>query len=365
MKRSEKRTSSANNSTPLDTGAKVRPTPDGGYAFEELFDMVSESTPTRRDRLREHYLRFVHAPLAIMWYDWRAKTGAVLLFTYIFVGIVGPIVIEPTAPGQEAYARPWFESMENPLGTDEVGRDLLALTVYSTWPVLQMMAAGGLFTVLTGVVFGMISGYKGGSVDTILSTITDITINIPGLPLVMVLAIIFEPRNPYLIGILLTVAAWGGLARAIRSQVLTMRSESFTEASRVIGMSTGYIIIKDLLPRLMPYILVNFVFAARAVVFSAVALYFLGVLPITDPNWGVMLSQAHAAGALNRPAIYHWIIVPIIAIIGISMSLILLSQSMDRVFNPRVRARHLRSSKVGDEIEGADEAKSYDAMRQI
>jgi len=80
--------------------------------------------------------------------------------------------------------------------------------------------------------------------------------------------------------------------------------------------------------------------AARGVIFAAVALYFLGVLPFTDANWGVTMSTAQNAGALYRPSAYHWIFTPMIVITVLAIGLVLLAQSLDRVFNPRIRARH-------------------------
>lgn len=298
--------------------------------------------------MRKHFEAFVVTPASIMWHDWRARLGAVIVLGYILVGVVGPFVIEPASTGDGPPLQAPFQTLDQPLGTDRSGQDLLALTVHSTVPILKMVTAGGLFTVTVGTVFGLVAGYKGGLTDTVLSTIMDIFINIPGLPLVVVLATLFQPSNSFLIGVLLVIASWAGLARAIRSQVLSIRNESFVEASRMMGMPTSKILSRDLLPHLLPYISVNLVKAARSVIFSAVGLYFIGVLPITDSNWGVMLSNAYNGGAMYRIRAVHWLLVPLVAIIGLSMGLILLAQSLDRVFNPRVRAKHAESSELED-----------------
>jgi peptide/nickel transport system permease protein len=163
---------------------------------------------------------------------------------------------------------------------------------------------------------------------------------IPGLPLVIVLAVALEPENPFVIGLLLTVNAWAGLARTIRSQVLSLRSESYVEASRIMGVSTPHIIYDDILPNIMPYVLINFMSAARNVIFSSVGLYFLGILPFTTLNWGVMMNLAYKNSALLTLNAAHWLIIPMFVISLLSYGLIMFSQGMDRVFNPRVRARH-------------------------
>ncbi len=111
----------------------------------------------------------------------------------------------------------------------------------------------------------------------------------------------------------------------------------------------------------MPYIVVNMANAARRIIFAAVALYFLGVLPFSDANWGVMLDNAYNSGALYRTDALHWLLVPMIAISGIAMGLILLAQSLDQVFNPRIRARH---QEIGDddELEPDSENDTKDMM---
>lgn len=326
---------------------------DGGNV-NSPFDVVSQYEETRRDRYRKLYDAYVHAPISIIRRDRRAQIGFTILTVYVLMGTVGTVLIEPTKVVEgPALVKP-FQNWQYPLGTDRMGRDLLSQVVHATQTMLKMIASGALFTVVVGTVVGGIAGYKGGTADTVLSSITDICINIPAFPLVMVLALLLPiPGNPYAIGILLCIASWGGLARAIRSQVLTLRGESFVEAARAMGISTPEIVFKEIIPHLMPYVVINLTNAARRVIFEAAALYYLGILPFEDLNWGSTLKQAYAWGAHYRPEALHWFLVPMVAIVFISVGLILLGQSLDRVFNPRVRARHEKTT-------GAAEAKSGD-----
>lgn len=321
------------------------PVADGGETPANPLDVLGRSeapdrTVTRREWLWTVFRRYVYAPWLVMRHDWRALVGIGILSTYVLVGLFGPLVIEPTEMGDGPNSLAWFETMAYPLGTDQYGNDLLAQTVYSVRPILTMMIAGGVWTIVLGTVFGTVAGYVGGNVDKALSTVIDVFINIPGLPLVIVLAAIFQPQSAILLGVLLTIEYWASLARAIRSQVLQIRYDEYAEASRILGLSTGTVLRKDVIPKVMPYISVQFVSAMRTVLFSAVGLYFIGVLPFGNTNWGIMMSNAYDAGALYRPRLYHWIIVPSVAIIVLSIGMILLVQSLDRVFNPRVRERH-------------------------
>ncbi|WP_246308333.1 ABC transporter permease [Halosimplex rubrum] len=348
-----------------ETTSAASPRSDGGQRTASPLDALGETSDhtvenTRRDRLETLYRYYVYTPVSVLWDDWRARIGCALILFYLAMGILGPVVVEPTTVMDGEPLLGPFESWEHPLGTDNTGSDLLSLAVYSTAPILKMMTAGGLFTVTVGTLFGTVAGYKGGLVDTLLSTVTDVFINLPGLPLVIVLAAIFSPKSPWLIGLLLSVASWAGLARSIRSQVLTIREESYAEASRAMGIPTSAIITKDVLPHLMTYISVNLVHASRNVIFGAVGLYFIGVLPFSDPNWGVTMNLAYQYGAHYRMEAVHWLIVPIVSVTGLSMGMILLSQSLDRVFNPRVRASHAETAEEvsAEEVDETDTSAS-------
>lgn len=326
---------------------------DGGNVSSP-FEIVSEYEESRWDRYRKLYDAYIYAPVSIVWRDWRARIGFTLILLYLLMGLVGPLLIEPTEVTEGPALIQPFQNWEYPLGTDNMGRDLLSQTVYSTTTILKMIASGAVFTVGIGTIVGALAGYKGGLLDTVLSSITDVFINLPGFPLVMILAALLPVgSNPYMVGVLLSVGAWGGLARAIRSQVLTIRHEAFVEASRGMGIPTHRIVFKEIIPHLMPYVVINLTNAARRVIFEAVALYYLAILPFSSSslNWGIMLNQAYEEGAHYTAGALHWFLVPMVTIVGISIGLILLGQSLDRVFNPRVRARHERTTAEDGQTE--------------
>jgi len=181
--------------------------------------------------------------------------------------------------------------------------------------------------------------------------LSDVALTIPGLPLVMLLAVIFEPTEPWKVGLLLTANAWGGTARQIRSQVLSTGQEAYVEASGIMSLSLSAIMVKDILPNIAPFVFVRFVQLGRRVIVSSVALYFLGVLPFTDvgtDNWGVMLQFGYQQGALYSLDFAHWLIIPIVPIVLLTYGLILFAQGTDRIFNPRVRARHIEIDETSE-----------------
>ncbi|WP_255171510.1 ABC transporter permease [Natrononativus amylolyticus] len=318
----------------------------GGDDFP--FQMPSTGETTRKERWFRTIDRTILAPARIILSDWRGKVGVTLLIVYLFMGLAGPYLIAPPETDTAHTLVGPFEMWQYPLGTDSSGRSVLADVVHATPPMLKMVFAGGVFAVTVGSIVGMVAGYKGGRTDQALMVVTDTLMAIPGLPLVIVLAFLFEPRNPYVVGIILAIPAWSVLARSIRSQMLPLRSVEYVEANRLMGISTWKIILKDVAPNLMPYILVSFVAASRGIVFDSVALYFLGVLPTSDPNWGVTMDTAYSSGgALYSWGAAHWLLAPMLAVVLLSLGLILVSQAADKLFNPRIRARHQKTTKGG------------------
>lgn len=324
-----------------------------GTGPESDFETVSEAELTRSERYRELLDELVFAPAAIVWSDWRARIAVVIVAFFGAMGTIGPYLVEEPSTNQGDRLVGAFRTLEHPLGTTASGVDILSQIVYATTPMLQMILAGAVFSVVVATAVGTTSGYKGGVVDSALMTLTDVMLTIPGLPLIIVLATVIDlSGNPYLIGVLLSINAWAGLARALRSQVLTLRDAEYVEASRIMGISTPKILALDVIPNLMPYITMNFVQQARAVIFGSVALYFIGVLPATRTNWGLMMDNAVSqAGATSSMVAFHWLLMPMLAVIFLSMGLTLFAQSADRLFNPRVRARHAKTVGGDDDAE--------------
>lgn len=300
----------------------------------------SGPTATRSELYREWLDVAVLAPLRVVWNDWRTKLGSLIILFYVLMGTVGLYLVPEPTQGQGPNLTPPFQNTSYLLGTDNLGTSLLSEIVYATPPMLKMILAGAVFSTVMAVAIGTVSGYKGGFVDRVLTTFTDIAMTIPGLPLIILLVAVFDPRSPYLIGIFLTINAWAGLARSIRSQVLSIRDHSYVEVSRIMGARTSTILRDDVLPNIMPYVLINFVNAARGVIFGSVGLYYLGVLGGVDENWGIMLNDAYTNAAIYSIEYVYWLLIPMITIVTLSFGLVLFAQGTEKLFNPRIRARH-------------------------
>ena len=332
------------------------------------FGPADEATPgdgsaTQSEVYREWFEIAVLTPVRVAWDDWRTQLGSLIVLFYLAMGAVawvsaaewGPTIVAQPQQGQGPRLTGAFQDMAYPLGTNNLGESILSAIVHATPPMLTMIAAGAVFSTALATLIGVVSGYKGGVVDRALTTFTDIAMTLPGLPLIILLAAILEPRNPAVIGVILSINAWAGLARSIRSQVLSLRDHSYVEASRIMGAPVSRILKDDIVPNVMPYVLINFVNSARGVIFGSVALYFLGILPSSNPNWGIMLNSAFNNGAIYSLKVLHWLLIPMFAIVLLSFGLVLFAQGTEKLFNPRIRARHSESI-VAEEMADDDPA---------
>lgn len=320
---------------------------DTNRTFGSSDDRTDGQIASRSEIYKERLDMSVLSPLRIIWDDWRTQVGSIIILFYLLMGTVGVAVVPVPHPGQGPRLLGAFQNMAFPLGTNKLGESLLSSIVHATPPMLKMIAAGAVFSTVMATAIGTVSGYKGGTVDRVLTTFNDIAMTIPALPLIIVLAAVIQPRNPLVIGVVLSINAWAGLARSIRSQVLTLRDNSYVEASRIMGRPVRRILTDDVLPNLMPYVLINFVNAARGVIFGSVALYFLGILPSANENWGIILDNAFNSAAIFSLNVIHWLIVPMVTIVSLSFGLVLFAQGTERLFNPRIRARHAET--INDE----------------
>jgi peptide/nickel transport system permease protein len=194
-------------------------------------------------------------------------------------------------------------------------------------------------TVVLGTATGLYAGYRRGAADSVLMRIADFILTIPGFPLLVVLTVATNLSAWWKMALVLGLIGWGSLARAVRSQTLSLRERGFIEAARGLGMPVRHIVAKELLPNVAPYIATNMLIAVTAYIYAQVGLFFLGVLPLNTSNWGVMLNQAvFGSGALISPDALPYLLAPLGAILLLTLGVVLVIDAMEEIFNPRLRA---------------------------
>ncbi|MEU4545828.1 ABC transporter permease [Nonomuraea dietziae] len=263
--------------------------------------------------------------------------GVLIILAFAFMGAFGPMLYPELLPRDTA-ALSAPPSWEHWFGTDPQGRDVTALVVTGARYVLLSALVTAVITVVLGAAIGLFSGFKRGRWDSVLMRLTDMKLTIPGLPLLLVLSTVWKFGNPFQIGLVLGLLGWGGVARAVRAQTLSLRERGFIEAARGLGLSTTHIVGKELLPSMAPYIAMNTLIAVTGAVYAQVGLFFLGVLPYESNNWGVMLNLAvFQAGAMTTPSALGYLLAPLLAILLLTLGIVLVVDAMDEIFNPRLR----------------------------
>jgi len=259
--------------------------------------------------------------------------GAIVLLILILVTIFGPqfYSIDPldlvgapfTPPGEDAW-----------LGTDYLGRDILAGLIYGGRATLTVGGVAAVITILIGVTIGSLAGFFGGAIDTALTKITEFFQILPPLLFAMVLVTLFG-QTLTTITIAIGVVSWPTAARLTRAEFLRLRNLDFVKASRAAGAGNGHLILRVVLPNALPPIIVSATLAIGVAILFEGGLSFLG---LGDPNtmsWGLMIGQ-------NRNYVLDawWTVMfPGAAIFIAVLAISLVGDGINDAINPRLRKR--------------------------
>lgn len=284
---------------------------------------------SRHRRSTRRWRLFVSSPGRI--------AACVIIVVFALMAIIGPYLYPANLPinPHDIYASP---SLAHPLGTDFEGADVLALLVTGARYVLFAAAVAAVITLGIGTVAGLAAGYYPRRTGSAIMRVTDFVLAIPGFPVLVVLATIWKFGSPVEMGLVMGIFGWGGIARAVRAQTLSLRERGFVEAARGLGLPGRRIIFTEVLPNLAPYIGMNLMLAVTAFIYTEVGLFFLGVVSYTTSNWGVMLNNAvFTADALTSTRALSYLLSPMICVLLITLALVTLANVVDEIFNPRLR----------------------------
>jgi peptide/nickel transport system permease protein len=295
--------------------------------------------------------RSVRTFLGRYWSRSDGVIGFLILATFGTLAIapqlfVGPLETAVTASGR-GLAGP---SAVHLLGTDELGRDILNLTVHGARISMSIGLLATAITIVVGALIGIVAGFLGGVTDNVLMRITDFFLVLP----TFVLAIILAPVILDIVGtgaeffgiratllviiIVIGLTSWATTARVIRSQTLSIRERMFVDRARVIGSGPGHIMRRHILPNVVNLIVAQSVITFALAVFTETTLSFIGLGDPFAPSWGQILNAAQSAGAPGLGA-WWYIAPPAVCVVLVVLSFTLVGNALDDILNPKMRGR--------------------------
>jgi peptide/nickel transport system permease protein len=288
----------------------------------------------------------VAPPLArrrlIPWMNQKLAIGSAIILAILLFCLLGPLFWDTdlayVASGPRNLPPAWWEggSPAHPLGTENMGRDILAELIVGTPSSLKVGLIAASLGLGVGLILGSLAGYMGGRVDTVIRTISDSVITIPAIMVLIVIASYVKMTSTTVMAFILALFAWPGPTRLVRSQVLTLRERGYVRMAMLSGATALEIMFVEMMPNMMPWLAASFTGGVSAAILGATGLEVLGLGPTRVPSLGMMLNQATAASALLRGMVWWWF-PPIFMLMLIFTGFFLITIGLDEVANPRLR----------------------------
>jgi peptide/nickel transport system permease protein len=271
-----------------------------------------------------------------------ALAGAVILGVIALAVLLGPLVWPVPINEIDFSAKLQGPSWKHPLGTDDLGQDLLARMLYGGRISLAVGLAAMFIAIVAGTLVGAIAGMSRGSVDAALMWLTDLFLSLPQLPLLLLMIYLFREALKSLVGVetgmfILIVAVIGGfrwmqVARLVRGQFLWLREKEFVEAARALGASPARQVFRHILPNALGPVIVAGTIDVAAAIIAESTLSFLGLgFPPDVPTWGRILYDAK--DHLDIAA--HWALIPGAAIFLTVLSINYIGDGLRDALDPR------------------------------
>jgi peptide/nickel transport system permease protein len=272
---------------------------------------------------------------AATWYAFRHNpmgvAAAVLMLLLVLVGLCAPLLAAyPSGFSQDVLQGP---SAQHWFGTDNLGRDVFAEVVWGTRISMTVGVCASLLAISIGVLVGMLSAYF-AKIDTVLSVIVALSLSLPVLPLMILVAALAGPSVTTIIFVI-SFFSWPEVARVVRSQALSIVGLPYMDAARVLGGGHPWILRRHLLPAVAPVITVTVVLTASRAVLSEAGLSFLGLGDPTSWSWGRILYESQQSGSMTSA--WWTALFPSLAILALVVAATLIAIAYNDARNPRTR----------------------------
>jgi len=299
----------------------------------ESLKIFKERRLIRLEALKELWLVFKHNKAAMFGF-------------YLFIAIVAIAVFADFIAPYDPYERVGLPfqppSSKHILGTNDMGQDIFSELIYGTRISLFIGFLAAITGTLIGTLIGLSAGYFGGLVDEVLMRLTDIWLSIPTLLFTIFLTAIITRigTTPMIYSIIFAIAltSWPGVARLVRSAVLSIKEHPYVESARAIGASSRRIMFMHILPNVTPIIVVEVITRTAIAMLTEASLSFLGLGDPTAKSWGMIIHYAMIRNAITL-GMWWWFLPPGIMISITVLAVMLIGLGLEEYFNPRLRRR--------------------------
>ncbi len=264
--------------------------------------------------------------------------GAIIFLLILGAVLVGTFAFDPGLRRSGSVPRKLPPGVGGLLGTTSVGQSVAAQMTEAVPNSIQVGLIAALLGTVIGTALGFISGYFGGWIDAVLRVLIDVFLAVPTLLfLVLIAALVRGVSVPHM-ALIIGLFAWSWPARAIRSQALSLKTRPFVDVARLSGMSGFEIIVRELVPQMLPWLGANFVNAFIVAILAEAGLSILGLGPQREMTLGMMIYWSLNYGAILQN-LWWWWLTPVLTLMLLFLALYLIHLGFDEVSNPRLHTR--------------------------
>ena len=221
------------------------------------------------------------------------------------------------------------------MGTDELRRDLAIGLLLGTPLALFIGLAVAIGSVVAGLLYGVYAGFKGKKTDEAMMRLNDVIYALPALPFLIILAVTISNSIFMMVGFLM-LFGWVGIAKVSRSMALQIKTKGYVEAAQMMGQKNSKIILRHIVPQLLPYAMASIAISVPAAITTEAGLSFLGLGDPTFPTWGQILHDANIYGAAPR-GLWWWIAPPGVMIAITGLAFVFIGNALDSIVNPKLK----------------------------
>ncbi|GAB6946769.1 ABC transporter permease [Vulcanisaeta sp. JCM 16161] len=264
-------------------------------------------------------------------------TGFIMFFPVIMLAIIGPIIAPYKHPDAVVGPPGVPPSSHYLLGTTLYGQDVWSQLLFATPATLIIAAMAGAIATAIGIVLGVIAGYFGRTINDIINFFTNLFIAIPVTLFVMILSLVIGPKiSNLLVAILTGLFSWSWTVRAVDPMTRSIKARDFINVARLNGSDSFEIAFGEILPVILPYVVIVYIIQFNAAIMTIVTLNLFGIGSLSIVTWGTMLYWSVIATAFAY-GIWWWYVPPGFLTAWTTLALILMVRGLNKIFNPRLR----------------------------